>query len=322
MISEAHRGLETPEHRLRLLAVVTALGLVAATAGGVAAIAGARGALSPQLMIVAGAVSALGMFALGAAALPLARWLLGDRSRHQLIVAASPLHPLLKRLMVEAPGTYVHSLAAANLSEAAAEAIGADPLVARVGAYYHDVGKLARPCYFFENAENGENPHEHRVPVDSASIITAHVNDGLVLAQHYRLPAPIADIISQHHGTSVVRFFYHKAAQTDAGVFESDYRYHGVRPHSREAAIVMLADASEASIRAMAHPDSVAIEKSVRAVVAERRADGQLEESGLTEEDIESIVNTFVRNLVHFRHVRCEYPQETRGEDAHADQRP
>ncbi|HET6352287.1 MAG TPA: HDIG domain-containing protein [Coriobacteriia bacterium] len=228
---------------------------------------------------------------------------------YRLIEAASPTHPLMKRLMTEAPGTYVHSLAVANLSEAAAEALHADVMTARVGGYYHDVGKLLNPCFFFENQEEDDNPHETTTPAESARIIKAHVTDGIVLARDYRLPGPVREIVEQHHGSSLVRYFFHKASQTDAGVVESDFRYPGQPPISREAAIVMLADASEATVRAMNHPSVDKIEEVVRRVIDERDEDGQLNESGLSAEDKETIIAVFVRQLVGICHVRCAYPE-------------
>jgi len=228
---------------------------------------------------------------------------------YRLIEAASPTHPLMKRLMTEAPGTYVHSLAVANLSEAAAEALHADVMTTRVGAYYHDVGKLLNPCFFFENQDAEDNPHETTTPAESARIIKAHVADGVALARDYKLPGPVRAIVEQHHGSSLVRYFFHKAAQTDAGVIESDFRYPGQPPISREAAIVMLADASEATLRAMNHPSVDTIEEVVRRVIDERDEDGQLTASGLSAEDKETIVSVFVRQLVGICHVRCAYPE-------------
>jgi putative nucleotidyltransferase with HDIG domain len=310
MTDGSHKHLETPTHRLRVLAIIASFGLVATGLGAVLGSVGRQEGLSDNAAIAAGAIMALGAFAVGSSAVPFAHWLLGDIGTHRLIAAASPLHPLLKRLMSEAPGTYVHSVAVANLSEAAAESVGADQLLARVAAYYHDVGKLVRPCYFFENAEANFNPHEQTQPAASVGIITAHVDDGIALAQQYRLPAPVLQIIREHHGTSLVRYFYHKAAEADASVFESDFRYRGSHPHTKESAIVMLADASEASVRAMIDPDPERIEASVRAVFAERLSDGQLDESGLDDDDFETMIDAFVRNLVSFRHVRCQYPVE------------
>jgi len=243
------------------------------------------------------------------------------RREHQLLLeAASPMHPLMRQLMMEAPGTYSHSLAVADLAEATAEAVGADPLLARVGAYYHDVGKLRRPCFFFENQAGGENPHDEAKPSLSALIIAEHVPDGLDLSEQYRLPRRVREIIREHHGTSVIRYFYHKAAQADAAVVENDFRYHGGHPTSPEAAIVMLSDSSEAAVRALAEATPDKVESVVRAVTAEKRDDGQLLESGLTESDIETVMVTLAKGLVSSYHARCAYPRTDKG-GRDADQR-
>jgi hypothetical protein len=275
--------------------VAVAAGLVVGVPAGEAAAIGALGAIAASVV--------------GAAGMALLRRTDSARDR-ELVDAASPLHPLLKRLVTEAPGTYVHSVAAANLSEAGAEALGADPLVARVGAYYHDVGKLTQPRFFFENQEDEENPHEGAGAAESADIIMAHVTDGVVLGNRYRLPRRVVDIIQQHHGTSLVRYFYHKAAaESGVAVYESDFRYQGAKPQSKEAAIVMLADGSEASVRAMTTPDPAQVEAAVRDVFAERAADGQLTDAGLSDRDLEVLVAVFAKQLVSFRHVRCPYPR-------------
>lgn len=226
----------------------------------------------------------------------------------ELVAAASPLHPLQKRLMAEAPGTYVHSLAVANLSEAAAEAVGADALVARVGAYYHDIGKLADPYCFFENSEEGDCPHQGTDPAAAARVIMSHVPDGAALARQAGLPERVCEIVSEHHGTSLVRYFYHQAALEDAAVYESDFRYAGFHPRSREAAIVMIADSSEASVRALAQPDPSEVRERVDSVVQERKQDGQLDECGLTDAELGTVADTIARGLVSFRHVRLAYP--------------
>lgn len=270
-----------------------------------------------------GGVGAFVAAVAGVAVVPVVRRVLISRYDVRMVEAASPLHPLLKRLMTEAPGTYAHSLAVASLAESGAEAVGADPLMARVGAYYHDVGKIKRPCFFFENLAEGSNPHDEQKPSLSALIITSHVSDGLELADEYDLPDPIKGIIREHHGTSLVRYFYYKAAEADAGVFEGDFRYHGGRPSSKEAALVMLADSCEASIRALKEPTAAAIETAVRFVVDDKIHDHQLEECGLSESEIHVISETFTRMLVGMLHARCEYPQmlSTPMREAYADQR-
>jgi len=226
-------------------------------------------------------------------------------------------------LMMEAPGTYTHSVAVASLAEAGAEALGADTLLARVGAYYHDVGKIHRPCYFFENLADGENPHDLAKPSLSALIITAHVTDGIELAEEYELPIRVRDIIRQHHGTSLIRYFYYKAAEADASVYEGDFRYHGGRPATKEAALVMLADSCEAAIRALRQPSIAAVEQAVGFVIEDKSTDGQLDESGMTSADTTLITETFSRMLVGMLHARCEYPQPLASlrSDTYADQR-
>lgn len=260
---------------------------------------------------------------LGISAVPVARRFLISRADVRLVEAASPVHPLLKRLMIEAPGTYTHSLSTASLAEAAAEAVGADPLLARVGAYYHDIGKIRRPCYFFENLAETENPHDSTKPSLSALIITAHVPDGLALAEEYDLPNKVRDIIREHHGTSLIRYFYHKASAADADVFEGDFRYHGGSPTSREAALVMLADSSEAAVRALAGPSADEIAMVVRGVIEDKIEDHQLEYTDLTPEDIDKVSQMFSRMLVGMLHARCEYPRPLADteRDAHADKR-
>lgn len=259
--------------------------------------------------------------------IPFVRDGLGLAEDIKLLEAASPAHPLMKALITTAPGTYMHSIATANLAESAAEAIRADPLVARVGAYYHDIGKIKRPAYFFENQSGGCNPHDEAKPSLSALIITAHVQDGLVLAEKYHLPIKIREIIRQHHGTSLVRYFYNKAAAKDASVYEADFRYQGQLPSSHEAALVMLADSCEAAVRALKQPTEPLVRAMVQAIVDDKVADDQLTEADLTQQDLDSIVAIYQRMLVSMYHARCEYPPalEKKGEtgaDKHHEPSP
>lgn len=322
------RALSMRPKSRRILLIASAVTIAGATAlGAFVAYLGDSAAGSPvfeaQRAAWWGGVGAFVAAVLGVAAVPVARRVLISRQDVRMIEAASPVHPLIKRLMMEAPGTYTHSLAVASLAEAGAEAIGADPLVARVGAYYHDVGKIRRPCYFFENLAEEENPHDDAKPSLSALIITSHVSDGLELAEEYDLPEQVRDIIREHHGTSLIRYFYHKAAAEDAGVYEADYRYHGGRPTSREAALVMLADSSEAAVRALKEPTTEAIEAAVHFVIDDKTGDHQLDEAHLAPGDVETIATTFTRMLVGMLHARCEYPQplSTPRRDEYADQR-
>jgi cyclic-di-AMP phosphodiesterase PgpH len=226
----------------------------------------------------------------------------------------NPNQPLLRELASVAPGTYTHSLTVANLAEAAAEDIGADAMLARAGAYYHDVGKMKRPSFFVENQiAAAENPHDHTNPRLSFLVIAAHLKQGIELAEEQHLPAELIDIIRQHHGTSIVQYFYQRAIEQEGygKVKEQDFRYEGVKPQSREAAIVMLADATEAATRTLVKPTPQRIEQTVKKIVAGRVDDGQLDESHLTMCDLDTIGKSFTRVLAGAYHGRIEYPEIT-----------
>lgn len=228
----------------------------------------------------------------------------------RLLELSNPSQPLLRRLLMEAPGTYHHSIMVGNLGEAAAEAIGADSLLVRVGAYYHDIGKLKRPYFFIENQLGGENPHEKLTPALSTLILTSHPKDGVELAHQYGLPPVITDLISQHHGTGLVTYFYHKAVEMGNAdnVNENDFRYDAAKPQTKEAAIIMLADSVEAAVRAMESNNPGKIENMVRKILKERLQDGQLEESDLTFKDLDKIAEAFCHILGGVYHSRIEYP--------------
>jgi hypothetical protein len=233
----------------------------------------------------------------------------------QLIELTRPDHILLQRLLREAPGTYQHSLQVANLAEQAAECIGADTLLTRVGALYHDIGKMTNPTCFIENQMQGfANPHEGLDPETSAALIIRHVTDGLSLARQYRLPVRIRDFITEHHGTTLTRFQYTiavNAAGGDAGqVNREHFRYPGPRPQSRETAILMLADACEARFRADRPKDEEALRKLIRDVLAERMSMGELNETKLTLSDLDQITESFVMTLRGIYHPRIQYPQQ------------
>ena len=230
----------------------------------------------------------------------------------RLLELSNPNQPLLRRLLVEAPGTYHHSIIVGNLAEAAAEAVGGDALLARVGSYYHDIGKLKRPYFFTENQFTEENPHEKIAPTLSTLIITAHVKEGVELAREAKLPEVIVDLIRQHHGTDLVRFFFHRAAENDKEeqVEEKDFRYPGPRPQTKEAAIIMLADSVEAAVRSLAKPTPARVEQLVRRIIKERLNDGQLDESDLTFKDLDKVADAFVRVLSGIFHTRVEYPDK------------
>lgn len=248
--------------------------------------------------------------------LPYLENLFGITSSIKLLELSNPNQPLLRRLLLEAPGTYHHSIIVGNLAEAAAEAVGADGLLARVGAAYHDVGKVRRPYFFVENQLGADNPHDRISPSLSTLIITSHVKEGVELAKQYRLPAMLTDFIKQHHGSDLVKFFYHKALEgdKDGSIEETDYRYPGPKPQSKETAIVMLADSVEAAVRALSRPTPGRIEGLVRKLIKSRLDDGQLDESDLTLRDLDKVADAFVQVLSGIYHNRIEYPDLPRPE--------
>jgi putative nucleotidyltransferase with HDIG domain len=219
-------------------------------------------------------------------------------------------HPLLRDLLRRAPGTYHHSIMVANLAEQAAERIEANSALVRVGAFYHDVGKMHRPPFFIENQE-GNNPHDSLDPYTSARIIISHVRDGLELARKHHLPHRIRDFIAEHHGERLVKNFYRKAvdmAEDEGTIDESLFRYPGPRPRSREAAIVMLADAIDATSTALRPNTESAIVKLVNTIIEDDLLGNQLEHSGLTLGDIEQLRISFIETLKGRFHVRVAYP--------------
>jgi putative nucleotidyltransferase with HDIG domain len=232
----------------------------------------------------------------------------------QLLELANPSQPLLRRLLVETPGTYHHSLMVGNLAERAAEAIGADPLVTRVAAYYHDMGKLANPLAFIENQAGAENIHDQLEPEVSAGILKQHVVDGIDLAYKAKLPKALIAYIPQHHGTAIMGYFYARAKETagpGAAIDDARFRHSGPKPQTREAALIMLADGVEASVRSLAARDEPAIRAMVTRIIDERTADGQFDECDLTMRDIERIREAFVQQLLGMYHTRIAYPQNT-----------
>jgi putative nucleotidyltransferase with HDIG domain len=266
------------------------------------------------------AVAAVGTFAvLGSA--------FGILTVFQLLELANPSQPLLRRLLVETPGTYHHSLMVGNLAERAAEAIGADPLVTRVAAYYHDVGKLSNPLAFIENQAGGENIHDQLEPEVSAQVLKQHVADGIDTAYAARLPKALIAFIPQHHGTAVMSYFLARAreraaepyggigtaegAKAAAAIDERRFRHAGPKPQTREAALIMLADSVEASVRSLHSRDEPAIRAMVTRIIDERVADGQFDECDVTFRDLERIKDAFVAQLLGMYHTRIAYPQNT-----------
>jgi putative nucleotidyltransferase with HDIG domain len=220
--------------------------------------------------------------------------------------------PLLRQMAAEAPGTYNHSLLVGALAEAAAEAIGANGLLCRAGAYYHDIGKISKAEYFVENQSPGESRHERLSPAMSLLIIVGHVKDGIAMAEEYGLPASLRPFIAEHHGTTVVEYFYHAARKLrkpdEAEVPESEYRYPGPKPQSRETAIVMLCDGVEGAVRAMSEPTPSRIEAVVSDVVRRRLLDGQFDECDLTFRELATVEKSLNKSLCALYHARIEYP--------------
>lgn len=228
----------------------------------------------------------------------------------KLLELSNPNHPLMKRLMMEAPGTYHHSLMVANLAEASAESIGANTFLARVGGYYHDIGKLKRPMFFSENQAGEENAHDHTDPQVSAAILTAHPGDGVSIAKSYRLPKAIQNIIATHHGNSPVMYFYGKALQQADGkdVDISNFRYNADLPSTKESTIIMICDTVEAAVRSMKHPSPEEIDAFITKLIRGKMDDGQLADSPLTLQEIEKVRKTCVRLMTGIYHERVEYP--------------
>ncbi|MEB3236847.1 MAG: HDIG domain-containing protein [Candidatus Sericytochromatia bacterium] len=249
---------------------------------------------------------------LGVGLLPYLEKLSGIVTPFTLLELANPAQPLLRTLLLKAPGTYHHSILVGNLGEAAAEAVGADPLLVRVGAYYHDVGKTKRPYFFIENQQGMPNQHDQISPRLSALVITAHVREGIELAREHRLPEQVAAFIPTHHGCSLVSYFYHQAREAEGGeeVLEEHFRYPGPRPTTKETAIVMLADGVEATCRTLTRPSPEQIEATIRRIVQKRVDEGELSEAPLTLAEIEVIIGVFNRILQGLYHQRIEYPDQ------------
>ncbi|QGT99985.1 hydrolase [Candidatus Syntrophocurvum alkaliphilum] len=260
--------------------------------------------------ILLGGVSGILSAVLMIGALPYLESAFSITSMIKLLELSNPNHPLLKRLLLEAPGTYHHSLLVGNLAEASAEDIAANPLLVRVGAYYHDIGKIKRPEYFVENQRGFENPHEKIAPALSALIITSHVKEGVELAKEARLPQIIIDFIEQHQGTGLAKYFYSRALEEDreGNISEDSFRYEGPKPQTKEIALVMLADAAEAAVRSLNAPTPENIKEMVTKIIKEKLNDGQLDECDLTFKDLDIISNSFCKILDGVYHKRIEYP--------------
>ncbi|ULT55699.1 HD family phosphohydrolase [Neobacillus drentensis] len=257
--------------------------------------------------LVSGVISAV----LTVGVLPFFEASFGILSTIRLIELSNPNHPLLRKILMEAPGTYHHSVMVANLAESACEAIGANGLLARVGSYYHDIGKTKRPNFFIENQINHENPHDKLPPEKSATIIIAHVLDGAEILRKYHMPKEIIDIAEQHHGTTLLKFFYHKALQGQSTMKEEEFRYPGPKAQTKESAIVGIADSLEAAVRSLSQPTPELIDTFVKKIVTERLEDGQLNECDITMKEIETVSHTLCETLKGIFHSRIEYPELT-----------
>jgi hypothetical protein len=247
--------------------------------------------------------------------LPFIEWMFDVQTDISLLELGDVQHPLLQELVRRAPGTYNHSINVASIAETAAEAVGANGLLVRVGAYFHDIGKMLKPAYFVENQGADGNRHESLQPAMSTLVIIAHVKDGADLARRHHLPQSIIDFIEQHHGTTLVEYFYRREAQRlkedpDAGELdESTFRYPGPKPQTKEAAVLMLADVVESASRALVDPTPARIESLVHDLAMKRLLDGQFDECGLTLQELRIIEDSLVKSLTAVYHGRVKYPE-------------
>jgi hypothetical protein len=253
---------------------------------------------------------ASGVVALGI--LPVLASLFGITTTQTLLDLTDRNHPALRRIEETAPGTFNHSILVGNLADRASRAVGANPVLARAMAYYHDLGKTVQPKYFVENQFGVTNPHDRLPPEESAAIIRSHVAEGLRLARTYRIPPDVAQGILTHHGTSLMRYFFHKGEETHgASLDPADYRHRGRKPKTKEMVIIMLADATEAGTRALVQnedPTSESIRELVESIIAEKVEDGQLEESDVTFGELTRIKEAFVDSMIGYYHTRIPYP--------------
>ncbi|MDC3415556.1 HD family phosphohydrolase [Aquibacillus salsiterrae] len=260
------------------------------------------------LLIGFGILSAFVSAVLTIGLLPFFEAGLGILSDTKLLTLSSPNHPLLRKILTEAPGTYHHSVMVANLSEASCEAIGANGLLARVASYYHDLGKTIRPHYYIENQMGIRNPHDFIEPIQSAEIIISHPYDGAKMLKEHKLPREIIDIAEQHHGTTLLKYFYYKEKEKQKNVDEKDFRYPGPKPRSKEAAIISICDSIEAAVRSLKEPTNEKISDIVTSIINDRLMDGQLNESSLTFRELEKIKKAICETLNGIFHSRIQYP--------------
>lgn len=270
---------------------------------------GHYGAKEYGVFILLAIISGISSAVLTIGFLPFLETGFGVLSTIKLIELSNPNHPLLRKILTEAPGTYHHSVMVANLAESACEAIGANGLLARVGCYYHDIGKTKRPHFFIENQMNMGNPHDRIPPQASKNIIIAHATDGAELLRKYKMPKEIVDIAEQHHGTSLLKYFYYKAREKGGEVKAHDYRYPGPKAQTREVAIIGIADSVEAAVRSLNAPTTDQIDSLIKNIISDRLQDGQLDECDLTLKELEIVRNTLSETLKGIFHSRIEYPE-------------
>ncbi|MFO7610904.1 MAG: HDIG domain-containing protein [Clostridia bacterium] len=296
--------------RMHLLASGLAIGVSAATILFLSTLA-ANGSIADitydlAALMASGMVSVILVLGL----LPLFESVFNIVTPFKLMELANPARPLLKRLLIEAPGTYHHSLMVGNLAEEAANEIGANGLLARVGAYYHDIGKMSKPMFYKENQGSEENPHNNMKPELSKLVITNHTKEGDEVARKYKLPHAIRDFIMEHHGTTQVRYFYNKALEQNGGEADADaFRYEGPRPRTKESAVVMLADSVEATIRSRGDIPRDEVEGIIRKLIREKLDDGQFDLCDIRLKDFDDIANAFMRVFGGYFHKRIEYPE-------------
>jgi hypothetical protein len=261
-----------------------------------------------------GVVSGITVILIVSGLLPIYEWLFNISTSIRLMELGNLNHPLLRELALKTPGTYQHSIVISSLAEAAAQAVGADSLLSKVGAYYHDIGKMSKPLYFVENQMGGINKHDKLSPPMSALILIDHVKEGINLANKYRLGRSIKDIIQQHHGTTLIKYFYNKAKEQKMDIKEEEFRYKGPKPQTREAGIIMIADQVGAASRTLSEPSVSHIRQLVKKITTDIFLDGQLDECELTLRGLNNISDAFVKVLSGMFHHRIEYP-EAEGEN-------
>jgi cyclic-di-AMP phosphodiesterase PgpH len=303
-------GVRVAERRLQTWGVIGIVALTYAMAVLALGLMRTRGVEEMAWSMTAGAASAVASTLLAIGFLPLAEWFTRITTNQTLMELADPKHKLLQRLSLEAPGTYAHTISVANLAEAVCNAVGANALLARVGVYYHDIGKTTKPQYFIENQPRGRNPHDRLKPAMSAAIVRSHVSEGLRLAAEHRLPDAVKAFIAEHHGTQAISFFMDqaRAADPDAPLNPAEFAYQGPKPQTRETAIVMMADSVESAARVLQDPSPQRIRDLVDRIVDGKIVAGQLDECPLTLREITVAKEVLAKVLNGMYHQRLDYP--------------